>query len=270
VKGKNFENTFIKPVIAALAERVSGLKISRSDPVQPLPKKDPVDHASETLTQSWMWDHLAKFLQPNDVVIAETGTTSFGILYSKIPANIRFVTQTYYGSIGYATAAALGTELALQELHKETGAPRGRTVLITGDGSLQLTMQEIGTMITAGVKPIIVILNNDGYTIERVIHGARQKYNDINKAIYEHMLPFFGHPDPANSYRRVVRKDEWAKVFEDPSLKEPKNIQVIELMLDKFDVPWRLTKLIASRGPKAVKELEDSGFIGEGRVGIGG
>jgi pyruvate decarboxylase len=85
---------------------------------------------------------LAKFLQPNDVVLAETGTTSFGIIYAKLPKDVRLLAQTYYGSIGWATAATLGAEIALQELEKEKGLPRGRTILITGDGSMQLTMQE--------------------------------------------------------------------------------------------------------------------------------
>lgn len=50
---------------------------------------------------------------------------------------------------------------------------RGRTLLFVGDGSLGLTVQEIGTMIQQkGPRPIIFILNNKGYTIERIIHGA--------------------------------------------------------------------------------------------------
>jgi pyruvate decarboxylase len=182
----------------------------------------------------------------------------------------RFITQTYYGSIGYATPAALGAEVALKELHNETGAPRGRTLLFTGDGSMQLTMQEIGTMVTYGFKPILIILNNNGYTIERVIHGARQKYNDINIAKYEHMLPFFGHSDPQQSYRRVVTKEDFGqKVLGDKALVEPQSLQVVELVLDAFDVPWRLTKILSLRGPAAVKKLEEAGFIGEGKVGIG-
>lgn len=40
----------------------------------------------------------------------------------------------------------------------------------------QLTVQEISTMLRQGLKPIIVVLNNDGYVIERLIHGPERKY----------------------------------------------------------------------------------------------
>jgi len=271
VKGKKFDGTFIKPILAALTERLSSQKIKITEIPTLKERKPPVDHESKNLTQSWLWDELAKFLKPGDVVIGETGTTTFGLLYAKMPKEIRFVTQTYYGSIGHATPAALGADIALQELHRDTGAPRGRTVLVTGDGSMQLTMQEIGTMVTFGFKPIIIIINNAGYTIERVIHGARQPYNDINLARYEYLLPFFGHDDAQASYRKVETKEEFPrKVFEDKKLCEPSSVQVLELVLDRFDVPWRLTKVLSLRGPKYIEELKEAGFIGEGRVGIGG
>lgn len=35
-------------------------------------------------------------------------------------------------------------------------------------------------MIRSGVTPIIFLLNNSGYTIERYLHGPARKYNDIN------------------------------------------------------------------------------------------
>jgi TPP-dependent 2-oxoacid decarboxylase len=43
----------------------------------------------------------------------------------------------------------------------------------------QLTVQELSTMIAQDLKPIIFVLNNKGYTIERYIHGKDRKYNDI-------------------------------------------------------------------------------------------
>lgn len=135
---------------------------------------------------------------------------------------------------------------------------------------MQLTMQEIGTMVTYGLQPILVILNNAGYTIERVIHGARQAYNDINLAKYEYMLPFFGHSNAAQCYRRVETKEHFGpKILEDKALAAPKEVQVIELVLDTFDVPWRLTKILSMRGPPAVEKLTKAGFIGPGKIGVG-
>ena len=43
----------------------------------------------------------------------------------------------------------------------------------------QLTFQELSVMQKLGVTPIIFVLNNSGYTIERFIHGMNAKYNDI-------------------------------------------------------------------------------------------
>lgn len=135
---------------------------------------------------------------------------------------------------------------------------------------MQLTVQEIGTMVKFGLQPILVILNNDGYTIERVIHGARQKYNDINFARYEYLLPYFGHANAAQCYRRVENKEQFGpKILEDEDLKKPKEVQVVELVLDTFDVPWRLTKVLSMRGPAMVEKLTEGGFIGPGKVGVG-
>jgi pyruvate decarboxylase len=58
---------------------------------------------------------------------------------------------------------------------KEVDGEKGRTVLVTGDGSMALTIQEIGTMIKQKLKVVIFVINNAGYTIERVIWGAQQR-----------------------------------------------------------------------------------------------
>ena len=77
----------------------------------------------------------------------------------------------YYGSIGYATASTLGMDIA----RKEVDGEKGRTVLVTGDGSMALTIQEIGTMIKQKLKVVIFVINNEGYTVERLIWGAQQR-----------------------------------------------------------------------------------------------
>ena len=75
-----------------------------------------------------------------------------------------------WGSIGYTLPAAVGAGVA---------HPDRRTVLLIGDGAAQLTVQELGTFYREGLSPVIVVVNNDGYTVERAIHGKTAPYNDI-------------------------------------------------------------------------------------------
>jgi indolepyruvate decarboxylase len=53
-------------------------------------------------------------------------------------------------------------------------------ILCIGDGSFQVTAQELSTILRYNLKPIIIVINNDGYTVERLILGEKATYNDIN------------------------------------------------------------------------------------------
>ena len=70
--------------------------------------------------------------------------------------------------------------------------PNRRNILLIGDGSLQLTVQELSTMIRQDIKPIIFVINNDGYTVERLIHGMEETYNDIRMWDYKALPKVFG------------------------------------------------------------------------------
>lgn len=88
--------------------------------------------------------------------------------------------QTLWGAIGWATPAAFGAALA---------APERRTVLVTGEGSHQLTAQEVSQFHRCGLKPIIFVLNNNGYLIERLLcKHPNNYYNDLAQWNY-HLLP---------------------------------------------------------------------------------
>jgi pyruvate decarboxylase len=127
-------------------------------------------------------------------------------------------------------------------------------------------MQEIGNMVKQNLSPLIFIVNNAGYTIERIIHGAHQSYNDIVPSAYQHMLPFFNmSPEQAAAnFHRATTRAELDEILALDRVKDPvgyaKGPQVIEVIVDKMDVPWRLATQIATRGPEAVKEMKDAGF----------
>ncbi len=92
--------------------------------------------------------------------MAETGTASMGMGFTRMPTGATFYNQTLWGSIGWATPAAFGAGIA---------APHQRVVLITGEGAHQFTVQEISQFARYGLKPVIFVLNNAGYLIERLL-----------------------------------------------------------------------------------------------------
>ncbi len=85
-------------------------------------------------------------------------------------------------------------------------------LLIVGDGAAQLTIQEMGSMLRDKQKPLILLLNNEGYTVERAIHGPEQRYNDI--ALWDwQRLPEAFAPDVASRCRRVTQTSELREVM---------------------------------------------------------
>lgn len=173
-----------------------------------------------------------------------------------------WLTQTYYGSIGYATPAALGSELALDDLSNKNGDKRGRTVLVTGDGSLQLTVQELGTMIAHDTRPVILLINNAGYTIERVIHGAKQQYNDISPWNFSHALRLFGmsEENAQKSFYRAASKTELDDIFAKEEVRNPEKVVLVEIVMEALDAPWRLIEQVATRGEKTIQKMKEAGF----------
>jgi pyruvate decarboxylase len=182
---------------------------------------------------------LSNFLRPDDTVIAEVGTAQFGSLDLSLPDNCQYFSQLYFSCIGFTVPALLGTLLARREM-----GHTGRTILLVGDGSLQMTVQEIGTIIREGFTPTIFVINNAGYSIERLIHGPMQQYNDISTQWdYQKMLSFFGGARESRSYAAKTYA-EMGKILNDPEFQKSECIQVLEVFFDMLDSPWNLTALL--------------------------
>ena len=148
-------------------------------PTRKAPAK-PGGKPSDPITAAELYPRYRDFLQPSDQIVIETGSTSPGITPLPLPDGAEVHGQTLWGSIGWATGAALGIALADRSR---------RTVLFTGEGSHQLTAAEVGTMGRNGLKPVIFVLNNDGYMIERALEANPDwVYNDLAPWNY-HALP---------------------------------------------------------------------------------
>ena len=135
----------------------------------------------QPLTIQRFFDRMSHFVENDAIVIAETGVSLFSAAEMLMPEGTTFIGQTFYGSIGYTVGATLGASMAAQDR---------RVVLFVGDGAFQVTCQDLSTIIRYGLKPVIFLLNNDGYTIERVI--VDRPYNDIQPWRYHKLVEVFG------------------------------------------------------------------------------
>ena len=140
----------MRGVLRKIVDRIDLRKLSAQPGPKMMNKVKENQDSSETITQAWFWPRVGQFLKENDIVITETGTANFGIWETKFPKNLTALSQVLWGSIGYAVGACQGAALAA----RDAGAER-RTILFVGDGSFQLTAQELSTMIRLGLKPIM-------------------------------------------------------------------------------------------------------------------
>ncbi|MFT8872323.1 MAG: alpha-keto acid decarboxylase family protein [Sporolactobacillus sp.] len=184
------------------------------------------------LEQDRFWKMMTLFIQENDVVIADQGTSYFGSETIPLKKGVSFVGQPLWGSIGYTLPALLGTQLANQER---------RNILLIGDGAFQLTFQELSTMIRLHLHPVIFAINNDGYTVERSIHGPEAGYNDIQMWHYNQIPAVFGADDQVKSYQ-ITTEGEMADALKD-MIAHPDHLRFAEVIMGKMDMPALLSVL---------------------------
>ena len=201
------------------------------DPLPPPPARD------EPLTQRMLWDRLCVALTPGNVVLADQGTSFYGMADHRLPHGVAFIGQPLWGSIGYTLPAALGAAVA---------HPDRRTVLLIGDGAAQLTVQELGTFSREGLSPVIVVVNNDGYTVERAIHGETAPYNDIASWSWTDLPGVLGVTNllafRAQTYGELDDALTAAAEHQD-------RMVFVEVVLPRLEIPRLLGELVGSMSP---------------------
>ena len=169
LNGKTFLNVEIEDILTILAQRLG--KRAPIDAPKLTSVKMPTADENVPITAAYLYPCWEAFLRPNDILVAETGTASMGLGFARMPVGATFHNQTLWGSIGWATPASFGAAVASQDR---------RVILVTGDGSHQLTAQEISQFGRLGLKPIVFVLNNSGYLIERLLcKDPEIAYNDV-------------------------------------------------------------------------------------------
>jgi indolepyruvate decarboxylase len=181
VGGQTFAGVEMGELLALLARRAQ----RRAWPTIAARSLGPVEaRASDDIDAPTLYSRWEAFLETGDIVVVETGTVSMGLGFARLPSGATYHNQTLWGSIGWATPAAFGAAVA---------APDRRIVLITGEGAHQFTVQEISQFQRFGMKPVIFVLNNGGYLIERLLcKDPAAVYNDVAAWRYAELPKGFG------------------------------------------------------------------------------
>ncbi|XP_051123232.1 pyruvate decarboxylase 1-like [Andrographis paniculata] len=189
------------------------------------PKSEP----KEPLRVNVLFQHIQKMLTGNSAVIAETGDSWFNCQKLKLPSGCGYEFQMQYGSIGWSVGATLGYAQSV---------PNKRVIACIGDGSFQVTCQDISTMIRCGQKTIIFLINNGGYTIEVEIHDG--PYNVIKNWNYTAFVDAICNGEGKCWTTKVYCEEDLVPAIETASGEKQDCLCFIEVIVHKDDTSKEL------------------------------
>ncbi|KAF4923175.1 Pyruvate decarboxylase [Colletotrichum viniferum] len=231
--------------------RQEGLRISGAENGKVPPLGDwrkvskPLEEREDSpITQTGLYQRLNRYLQPYDTLILGNATPIIGGRDMVLPRGARAVSSGMWFSIGHMLPAALGISLGYRDRAKQ-----GQTILIDGDGNIQMTVQEISTIVRERLDITIFVIQNQGYAYERLIHGLDEPYNDLAPWRYLDAPRFFGAPEdyPVQCHR-IETWSELDKLLDTESFRVSKGLKLVELVLGKYDVPEKFRQVFKSAG----------------------
>ena len=230
-----YEQVWIGDVVAGLAARMpkAGLAHAPFESVSALLDTGFTAQPGKALTVDRVMKRVNAMVGEDIMVIAETGDSLFAAADLVMHHDVGFLGQAFSLSIGYALPATLGASLA---------DPGRRPLALIGDGAFQMTAQELSSLCRRRSNVIILLMNNDGYTTERVIHEG--PYNDIQRWDYHRLPEVFGGGWGA----RVTTEDELDAALE-RARGGNEGPALIELMLERLDTSEALKRIGAALSP---------------------
>src|SRR5271155_129683 len=180
--GHDFGRIHLRDFLSGLARKVQKRDATMVEyrRIRARPQHEPPAKPDGKLMRAEIFRQVQALVTADTTVIAETGDSWFNGMGMKLPGGARFEIEMQWGSIGWSVTATFGYAV---------GAPGRRVIALIGDGSFQLTAQEVAQMIRRKLPVIIFLINNHGYTIEVEIHDG--PYNNIKNWDYAGLIQAF-------------------------------------------------------------------------------
>lgn len=235
-----YDDVLMKDILKELADRVPQKTFDLLQKKQMFEKE--LFAEDKKLTSDYIYPRLQEFLKHDDVVFTETGIVNCGFAPIKLPQGANQYNQFLWGSIGWATPASFGAAMAAKDK---------RVVLLTGEGSHQQTFGAVSSMMRFNVKPVIIVLNNSGYTIERVLsNDPYDKFNDIASWDYTKLPSAF----EGESWTAQARTEkEFDEALKEVHENQKSKLCYIEIFTDKMDLPILTRRIMEYKSAKREK-----------------
>jgi indolepyruvate decarboxylase len=187
----------------------------------------------DRITVQSLFAEVNRILSREIVVIADVGEALFGASDLVIREPTEFLSPAYYASLGFAIPASLGASLA---------NPRLRPLVLVGDGAFQMTGMELSTAARFGLSPIVVLLNNRGYSTERQILDG--PFNDLLEWNYCRLPELLGSGRACQ-----VRTNQELEETLQAALAQKDSFWLIEVRLNPHDRSPALERLAKRLAP---------------------
>ncbi|XP_047316428.1 pyruvate decarboxylase 2 [Impatiens glandulifera] len=229
--GPSFGCILMKDFLEALAKRLKHNRTAYDNYHRIyVPEGHPLKcEANEPLRVNVLFQHIQKMLSGDTAVIAETGDSWFNCQKLKLPEGCGYEFQMQYGSIGWSVGATLGYAQAARDK---------RVIACIGDGSFQVTAQDISTMLRCEQKTIIFLINNGGYTIEVEIHDG--PYNVIKNWNYCGLVDAIHNGEGKCWTTKVRYEEELIEAIEKATGENKDCLCFIEVIVHKDDTSKEL------------------------------
>lgn len=184
----------------------------------------------DKITYDDFYSILNSTISNDDIVVSDMGTCSFAAQYLNLKENTEFIMQPLYASIGFSLPASIGVKMAKWN---------SRVINIIGDGAFNMTLNEIATIVRNKIPMITFLINNKGYTIERVIHGPNEIYNDIGVIDYSKLLEGFDNKNRHILYFDILTNEDLFNCLIKISDIDDRYI-FVNVNIDPLDIPKSL------------------------------
>ncbi len=143
---------------------------------------------AEKLTMGEVIRNLNELTNGNAIIVTDVGQHQMvACRYAKFNETKSNITSGGLGTMGFALPAAIGAKF---------GAPERTVVAIIGDGGIQMTIQELGTIMQTGIDVKILILNNEFLGMVRqwqqLFNDRRYSFVDIASPDYVMVAKGYG------------------------------------------------------------------------------